>query len=46
MSIQKDWIETKSFGEVYAKNGSNGRVPYEHQKDAMECMDIIDREKS
>ena len=40
--MSTDYIEVKSFGEVYPKKGSNTRVPYEHQKEAMECLDRID----
>lgn len=37
-----DFIEVKSFGEVYPKKGTNIRTPYEHQKKAMECLDRLD----
>ena len=40
----EDYIEVKSFGEVYPKKGTNTRVPYEHQKRAMECLDSINTE--
>lgn len=36
-----DYIEVKSFGEVYPKKGTNTRTPYEHQKNAMACLDKI-----
>lgn len=36
-----DYIEVKSFGEVYPKKGTNTRTPYEHQKRAMACLDKI-----
>lgn len=36
-----DYVEIKSFGEVYPKKGTNTRMPYEHQKKAMECLDHI-----
>ena len=39
-----DYIEVKSFGEVYPKKGTNTRTPYEHQKRAMECLDHINTE--
>ena len=39
-------IEVTSNGEVFAKKGQNTRTPYEHQKQAMKCLDIIDREDS
>ncbi len=37
----QDYIEVKSFGKVYPKKGTNKRLPYEHQRDAMKCLDII-----
>lgn len=36
-----DFVEVKSFGEVYPKKGTNTRTPYEHQKKAMVCLDKI-----
>lgn len=36
-----DFVEVKSFGEVYPKKGTNARTPYEHQKKAMACLDKI-----
>lgn len=36
-----DYVEVKSFGEVFPKKGTNSRTPYEHQKKAMECLDRI-----
>lgn len=36
-----DYIEIKSFGEVFPKKGTNTRTPYEHQKRAMACLDQI-----
>ena len=39
-------IEVKSNGKITAKKGSNIRTPYEHQKNAMECLDVIDKEPS
>ena len=39
-----DFIEVTSNGTVSARNGVNNRTPYDHQKDAMKCMDIIDHE--
>lgn len=39
-----DYIEVKSFGEVYPKKGTNTRTPYEHQKRAMDCLDHINAE--
>ena len=34
-----DFVEVKSFGEVYPKKGTNTRTPHEHQKRAMACLD-------
>lgn len=42
--MSKVEIESKASGEIYAKKGANSRVPYEHQRDAMKCLDIIDKE--
>lgn len=41
--MENTFIEVKSNGVVSAKQGSNGRSPYEHQRKAMECLDIIDK---
>lgn len=41
--MTKDYIEVKSFGKVFPKKGANARTPYEHQKDAMENLDIINK---
>lgn len=41
--MNTDYVEVKSFGEVYPKNGTNTRIPYEHQKKAMACLDEINR---
>ncbi|MDO4562874.1 MAG: DEAD/DEAH box helicase family protein [Clostridia bacterium] len=41
-----DFIEVKSCGEVSPKKGTNARIPYEHQKEAMSCLDIINQEQS
>lgn len=37
--MNSDYVEVKSFGEVYPKKGTNTRTPYEHQKKAMACLD-------
>lgn len=42
----KDYIEVKSNGTVRAKKGTNTRIPYQHQKDAMRKLGIINEEKS
>ncbi len=42
--MAKDYnIEVKSFGKVFPKKGVNARVPYEHQKDAMDNLDVINK---
>lgn len=46
MNLKSDYIEVKSSGEILPKTGSNRRVPYEHQKRAMENLDCIDNCKS
>lgn len=39
--MSTDYIEVKSFGEVFPKKGTNTRTPYEHQKKAMECLSNV-----
>lgn len=46
MNINQEYINVKSFGEVIPKRGYNARVPYEHQKKAMECLDLINQTPS
>ena len=41
-----EYIEVKSNGKIRAKQGLNGRVPYNHQKEAMKCLSVIDKEPS
>ena len=41
----KDYIEVKSYGKVFPKKGANERMPYAHQKGAMENLDIINESK-
>ncbi len=41
-----DFIETKANGVVTPKQGKNTRIPYEHQKDAMEALSNLDAMKS
>lgn len=36
-----DFVEVKSFEEVYPPKGTNTKTPYEHQKKAMACLDKI-----
>ncbi|SEA84170.1 Superfamily II DNA or RNA helicase [Oribacterium sp. KHPX15] len=40
--MENTFVEVKSHGLVSAKTGRNSRIPYEHQKKAMENLDIID----
>ena len=42
----QDYIETKSNGKIIAKKGTNPRSPYNHQKDAMAKLSLIDKEES
>ncbi len=42
----KDFIEVHSNGIVSKIQGTNDRIPYTHQKDAMRNLDIIDHEDS
>lgn len=39
-------IDDKSHGEVTAKEGYNYRIPYEHQKNAMQKMDDMNKKDS
>lgn len=44
--LQKDPLTNivlRSFGKVFLKKGANARIPYEHQKNAMENLDIINK---
>lgn len=38
-----DFIEVKSFGDIFPKAGTNTRTPYEHQKMAMAGLDKINQ---
>lgn len=42
----QDYIEVKSNGKITAKKGTNPRSPYNHQKDAMAKLSLIDKEES
>ena len=42
----QDYIEIKSNGKIIAKKGTNPRSPYNHQKDAMAKLSLIDKEES
>ena len=41
--MSTDYIEVKSYGEVFPRTGTNARSPYEHQKRAMECLDRMNQ---
>lgn len=38
----QDVIEVQSNGEVFVQSGMNTRMPYEHQKNALACLDKMD----
>lgn len=40
-----DFIETKSYGIIKPKKGKNTRIPYEHQRDAMNALSKLNEEK-
>ena len=40
-----DYIETKANGIITPKQGKNTRIPYEHQKDAMDALTNLDNIK-
>ena len=42
----QEYIEVKSNGKIIAKKGTNPRSPYNHQKDAMAKLSLIDKEES
>ncbi len=46
MKSISDFVEVKSYGDVFPKKGTNTRTPYEHQKDAMRCLDRMNQEPS
>ena len=39
-----NYVEVKSFGDIFPKKGTNTRTPYEHQKKAMEALDKMNQE--
>lgn len=41
-----NYMEVKSFGDIFPKKGTNIRTPYEHQKKAMEALDKMNKESS
>ena len=42
----QEYIEVKSNGKIIAKKGTNPKSPYNHQKDAMAKLSLIDKEES
>ena len=46
MKKTSDLIEVQSCGDVFPKKGTNTRTPYGHQKEAMQCLDKINKEPS
>lgn len=44
--MENTTVEVKSNGVIYAKQGSNKRIPYEHQKEAMKNLDIMEENPS
>ena len=41
-----NYVEVKSYGDIFPKKGTNTRTPYEHQKKAMEALDKMNLEAS
>lgn len=41
-----NYMEVKSFGDIFPKKGTNIRTHYEHQKKAMEALDKMNQESS
>lgn len=46
MKKTSDLIEVQSCGDIFPKKGTNTRTPYGHQKEAMQCLDKINKEPS
>lgn len=46
METTANYKEVKSFGIIETKKGANTRMPYEHQKKAMEALDKMNQEAS
>lgn len=42
----QEQIPVTSFGEVCPGKGKNTRTPYDHQRKAMECLDLMNQHKS
>lgn len=45
-SMTTDFIEVKSFGDIFPRAGTNTRTPYEHQKMAMAGLDKMNQSAS
>lgn len=41
--MNTDYVEIKAAGEVKPKSGTNPRLPYSHQRDAMKAMDSLNK---
>ena len=41
-----NYVEVKSFGDIFPKKGTNNTKPNEHQKKAMEALDKMNQEAS
>lgn len=41
-----NYIKVKSFGAIVPKKGTNTRTPYQHQKNAMDALNKMNREAS
>ena len=46
MKTSSDFVEVRSYGDIFPKKGTNTRTLYEHQKETMKCLDKINQESS
>lgn len=44
--MDTDYIETKAAGEIKLKSGANTRLPYAHQRDAINAMNKLNKKYS
>lgn len=44
--MSSDYIETKAKGTVKPKSGANSRLPYDHQRNAINAMDNLNKKFS
>ena len=44
--MSSDYIETKAKGTVKPKSGANSRLPYDHQRNAINAMDSLNKKFS